>query len=55
MDDKYDLNRHPNIRRTSNGGAPPYVHKEKQIQYTPLTQAFDFENAENYVLMEEED
>ena len=55
MDDKYDLNRHPNIRRTSNGGAPPYVHKEKLIQYTPLTQAFDFENAENYVLMEEEE
>ncbi len=55
MDDKFDLNRHPNIRRTSNGGAPPYVHKEKQIQYTPLTQAFDFENAENYVLMEEEE
>ena len=55
MDDKYDLNHHPNIRRTSNGGAPPYVHKEKQIQYTPLIQAFDFENAENYVLMEEEE
>ncbi len=55
MDDKFDLNRHPNIRRTSNGGAPPYVHKEKQIQYTPLTQAFDFENAENYVLIEEEE
>ncbi len=55
MDDKYDLNRHPNIRRTSNGGAPPYVHKERKIPYIPITQAFDFENAENYVLMEEEE
>ena len=55
MDDKYDLNRHPNIRRTSNGGAPPYMHKERKIPYIPITQAFDFENAENYVLMEEEE
>ena len=29
--------------------------KERKIPYIPITQAFDFENAENYVLMEEEE
>ena len=27
MDEKYDLLRHPNLRRTADGGAAPYVHK----------------------------
>lgn len=26
IDDKYDLMRHPNIKRTADGGAAPYVH-----------------------------
>ena len=26
LDDKYDLMRHPNIRLTEDGGAPPYLH-----------------------------
>ena len=54
MDEKYDLSLHPNIHRTSNGGAPPYVHKEKQFPYLPITEAFDFSNAGDYVLIEEE-
>ena len=27
MDKKYDILKHPNIKRTESGGAPPYVHK----------------------------
>ena len=27
IDEKYDLMRHPNIKRTADGGAPPYVHR----------------------------
>ena len=54
MDDKYDLNRHPNIRRTVNGGYPPYIHKAKAYPYIPFSQAFDFENAERYIYLENE-
>ena len=26
LSDKYDILKHPNIRRTEDGGAPPYLH-----------------------------
>ena len=54
MDDKYDLNRHPNIRKTVNGGYPPYIHKAKAYPYIPFVKAFDFENAERYIYLENE-
>lgn len=54
MDDKYDLNRHPNIRKTVNGGYPPYIHKAKAYPYIPFVKAFDFENAERYIYFENE-
>ena len=53
MDDKYDLNRHPNIRMTVNGGYPPYIHKAKAYPYIPFVKAFDFDNAERYILLDE--
>ena len=53
MDDKYDLNRHPNIRMTVNGGYPPYIHKAKAHPYIPFVKAFDFDNAEQYILLDE--
>lgn len=53
MDDKYDLNRHPNIRMTVNGGYPPYIHKAKAHPYIPFVKAFDFDNAERYILLDE--
>ena len=54
MDDKYDLNRHPNIRKTVNGGYPTYIHKAKAYPYIPFDKAFDFENAERYIYLENE-
>lgn len=54
MDEKYDLNAHPNIKRTANGGYPPYIHKERSFTYIPFGKAFDFANAENYEYIEEE-
>ena len=30
MDLKYELTRHPAIRHTSDGGAPPYIHHQKR-------------------------
>lgn len=47
MDDKYDLTRHPNIRLTEDGGAPPYDYTQAKdaaddLDYTP-EQYGDFE------------
>ena len=53
MDDKYDLNRHPNVRRTSAGGYPPYIHRERTYLYRPFAEAFDFSQAEHYIYLEE--
>jgi len=33
-DKKYDILKHPNIKRTEDGGAAPYVHKPKAADYT---------------------
>lgn len=53
MDDKYDLTKHPNIHKTVNGGYPPYIHKAKSYPYIPFVRAIDFANADQYVLLEE--
>lgn len=55
MDKKYDLLKHPNVKLTPDGGAKPYRFPER---YTPLFNvdvAFDFENLNNYELVEWED
>lgn len=53
MDDKYDLNHHPNIHMTVNGGYPPYIHKGQSYSYIPFNEAFNFNNAEQYILLDE--
>lgn len=53
MDDKYDLNHHPNIHMTVNGGYPPYIHKGQSYSYIPINEAFNFDNAEQYILLDE--
>lgn len=53
MDKKYDLNRHPNIRMTVNGGYPRYVHKARSYSYVPFIEAINFNNAEQYILLDE--
>ena len=53
MDDKYDLNHHPNIHTTVNGGYPPYIHKGQSYSYIPFNEAFNFDNAEQYILLDE--
>lgn len=52
IDEKYDLMRHPNIKKTKNGGYPPYLHKEKTFEGIPFAEAFDFAHAEDYELYE---
>lgn len=53
MDNKYDLNHHPNIHMTVNGGYPPYIHKGQSYSYIPFSEAFNFDNAEQYILLDE--
>ncbi len=53
MDDKYDLNHHSNIHMTVNGGYPPYIHKGQSYSYIPFNEAFNFDNAEQYILLDE--
>lgn len=53
MDDKYDLNHHPNIHMTVNGGYPPYIHKGQSYSYIPFNEAFNLDNAEQYILLDE--
>ena len=53
MDDKYDLNHHPSIHMTVNGGYPPYIHKGQSYSYIPFNEAFTFDNAEQYILLDE--
>lgn len=53
MDDKYDLNHHPNIHMTVSGGYPPYIHKGQSYSYIPFNEAFNFDNAEQYILLDE--
>lgn len=40
MDEKYDLLRHPNLRRTADGGAAPYVHKAADYACGDMRGAF---------------
>lgn len=51
MDDKYDLNNHPNVHRTASGGYLPYVHSPQT--YVPITKAFNFGIVEKYELIDE--
>lgn len=51
MDDKYDLNHHPNVHRTASGGYLPYVHSPQT--YVPITKAFNFGIVEKYELIDE--
>ena len=52
IDEKYDILKHPNIHRTEDGGAPPYLH-------TPLRASaaddlsFPIENIDDIVILEE--
>ncbi len=55
IDEKYDLTKHPNYRWTAGGGYPAYLHRKGEEHFTPIEQAFDYLNAEDYILLEEEE
>lgn len=50
MDEKYDILRHPNLSRTEDGGAAPYVHK--LADYTCADMSAAFVSLEELILLE---
>ncbi|MCM1296604.1 MAG: hypothetical protein NC311_13790 [Muribaculaceae bacterium] len=50
LDDKYDLMRHPNIRETEDGGAPPYDYTAARLAQGDLAGS-----PENYELLDMDD
>ncbi len=53
MDRKYDLLKHPNIRDTEDGGAPPYDYAEAPLAHD--IPVFDETRSEDYELLSGED
>lgn len=65
-DKKYDLLKHRNIRLTADGERrfidiilgrsykkAPYIHKEHMVKTANFVEVFDFDNAENYIIIDE--
>ena len=52
IDEKFDLLKHPNIRFTEDGGAPPYLHTPLRA-YAAEDLSFSFSNLDDIEIMEE--
>ena len=52
IDEKYDILKHPNINRTEDGGAPPYLHTPLRA-FAADDLSFPIENIDDIVILEE--
>lgn len=52
MDEKYDILKHPNIHRTEDGGAPPYLHTPLRA-FAADDLSFPTENIDDIEILEE--
>ena len=52
IDEKYDILKHPNIHRTEDGGAPPYLHTPLRA-FAADDLSFPIENIDDIVILEE--
>lgn len=52
IDEKYDILKHPNIHRTEDGGAPPYLHTPLHA-FAADDLSFPIENIDDIVILEE--
>ena len=50
IDDKYDLMKHPNIKETEDGGAPPYIHHPGR--FYALDDLPEFESLDDFEIFE---
>lgn len=54
IDKKYDILRHPNVKKTQDGGAKPYTHT-KDSAYVRKDISFEFSNLQNIKILETEE
>ena len=54
-DKKYDILKHPNIKGTEDGGAPPYIHKPQTPNYALPDLPYSFRSLEDYDFIDMEE
>lgn len=53
-DKKYDIKKHPNVRRTADGQAKPYIHNPPVPDYTLPDLPYEFRTLDDYTFLEDE-
>ena len=53
-DKKYDIKKHPNVRRTADGRAKPYSHNPPVPDYTLPDLPYEFRTVDDYTFLEDE-
>ena len=53
-DKKYDIKKHPNVRRTADGRAKPYSHNPPVPDYTLPDLPYEFRTLDDYSFLEDE-
>lgn len=53
-DKKYDIKKHPNVRRTADGRAKPYIHNPPVPDYTLPDLPYKFHTLDDYTFLEDE-
>ena len=53
-DKKYNIKKHPNVRRTADGRAKPYIHNPPVPDYTLPDLPYEFRTLDDYTLLEDE-
>ena len=53
-DKKYDIKKHPNVRRTADGRAKPYIHNPPVPDYTLPDLPYEFHTLDDYTFLEDD-
>lgn len=53
-DKKHDIKKHPNVRRTADGRAKPYIHNPPVPDYTLPDLPYEFHTLDDYTFLEDE-
>lgn len=53
-DKKYDIRRHPNVQRTTDGGAEPYIHNPPVPDYSLPDLPYAFRTMDDFTFLEDE-
>ena len=54
-DKKYNILKHPNIKETEDGGAPPYIHKPSAVDYSLPDLPYEVNSLDDIELIELEE